>query len=218
MSDERSKQTDNVRKPGTPWFEPIALVLLSLATVATAWCSYQAAAWGGVSQRFSNLSAAESRKGAANRLHSQQMALLDVMLFSQYMNARSASNQPLAQFYADRFRDEAKAAFVAWIAKEPFDNSNAPAHPFVRELYQPRLMREADSAEAESQRLWATGGEAGRTSRSYVMITVMLASALFCGGTASKFDAPWVRRSVLALGLAAFVFGAERLLRLPVQM
>ena len=29
-------------------FEPVALVLLSLATVGTAWCSFQAAVWGGV--------------------------------------------------------------------------------------------------------------------------------------------------------------------------
>ena len=28
------------------FFEPVALVLLSLATVGTAWCSFQAAAWG----------------------------------------------------------------------------------------------------------------------------------------------------------------------------
>ena len=43
-------------------FEPVALVLLSLATVGMAWCSFQAAVWGGVSQRLMNMSAASSRK------------------------------------------------------------------------------------------------------------------------------------------------------------
>jgi len=212
--------THEGKKPGQkqPWFEPMAVVLLSLATVGTAWCSFQAAAWGGVSQRFSNQSAAESRVAAADRLHSQQYAIVDVLLFSQYMNAKAVSNETLARFYSERFRDEAKIAFEAWLAAEPFKNSNAPAHPFVQELYRPRLLTKAAAAEGESQRFWSEAGEAGRTSRSYVLLTVMLASALFCGGTASKFEGLWVRRAVLALGLAAFLFAAGRMLLLPVQL
>lgn len=100
---------------------------------------------------------------------------------------------------------------------QPFENTNAPAHPFVAELYQPRLLEKAVEAEAESGRLWIQGGEAGRTSRSYVLITVLLACALFCGGAASKFDTVWVRRSVLVVGLLAFDFAGGRLLVLPVQ-
>jgi hypothetical protein len=146
------------------------------------------------------------------------MALLDVLLFSQHLNARASSNEMLARFYADRFRGEAKQAFEAWMATQPFENSNAPAHPFVTNLYQPRLLAEARVAEAESQGLWQQAGEAGRISRSYVLITVLLATALFCAGTASRFEKPWVRRTTLALGLAAFVFAAARLLLLPMQV
>jgi len=199
-------------------FEPIALLLLSLATVGTAWCSFEAAVWGGVSQRTMNLSATAGRRAAAFQLQSSQLALLDVQLFSHYINAWATSNQPLAQFYVDRFRGESKRAFDAWLAMRPFENTNAPAHPFVTNLYQPRLLEEARQAETESQQLWQQAGDAGRNARSYVLITVLLASALFCGGTASKFDALWVRRSVLALGLAAFIFAVARLLLLPIQI
>lgn len=204
--------------PTLPFFEPVALLLLSLATVGTAWCSFQAAAWGGVSQRFTNLSAASSRSAAADQLKSQQMALLDVLLFSQYVNARASSNETLARFYSDRFRGEARKAFDDWMATRPFETANAPPHPFVTNFYRPRLLDEARLAEDESQRLWQQAGEAGRASRSYVLITVVLASALFCGGTAAKFEKPWIRRAVLALGLVAFVFAAGRLVLLPVQL
>ncbi|MCI0745509.1 MAG: hypothetical protein L0Y58_08900, partial [Verrucomicrobia subdivision 3 bacterium] len=159
-------------------------MLLSLATVGTAWCSFQAATWGGVSQRNTNLSAASGRRAAADQLQSYQMALLDVLLFSQHINARASSNETLSRFYADRFRGEAKTAFEAWMATQPFENANAPPHPFVTNLYKPRLLEDARLAEAESHQLWQRAGEAGRTSRSYVLITVLLASALFCGGTA----------------------------------
>lgn len=199
-------------------FEPAVLVLLSLATVATAWCSYQAATWAGISQRQMNLSAAASRRAVTAQLQSYQMSLLDVLLFSQHVNARASSNETLARFYADRFRGEAKAAFEAWMATHPFENTNAPSHPFVTNLYQPQLLREADRHEMESQSLWQQAGEAGRTGRNYVLVTVVLASSLFCSGTAAKFDKAWIRRAVLALGLGAFLFAAIRLLMLPVQL
>jgi len=163
------------------------------------------------------VSTAASRRAATYQLQTYQMALLDVMLFSQYINAHVSSNEPLARFYAERFRGEAKTAFERWMATRPFENTNAPPHPFVTNLYQPRLLEDARLAEAESQRRWDRAGEAGRTSRSYVLLTVLLASALFCGGTASRFDQAWVRRAVVLLGLAAFVFAVGRLWLLPVQ-
>ena len=177
-------------------FEPLALLLLSLATVGTAWCSFQATVWGGVSQRTMNLSATAGRRAAANELQSLQLTMVDVMLFSQYINARAGSNETLAQYYADRFRGEAKVAFEAWRATGPFTNPSAPMHPFVTNLYQPHLLVAAREATVESQKLWDQAGEAGRVARNYVLITVLLASALFCGGTAPKFAAIWVRRSV----------------------
>lgn len=199
-------------------FEPVALLLLSLATVGTAWCSFQAAVWGGSGQRFTNQSAAASRRAAAAQLQSYQVMSLDVMLFSQYINAYAASNETLARFYSDRFRDEAKSAFQAWMATRPFENKSAPPHPFMTNFYQPRLMMKAAMDEDEGQRLWSQAGEAGRVSRSYVLITVLLASALFCGGTASKFEGLWIRRGALAVGLAAFLFAVERLWLLPIQL
>jgi hypothetical protein len=164
-----------------------------------------------------NLSTASSRRAATQQLQSYQMALLDVLLFSQHINARASSNDALAGFYAERFRGEAKVAFEAWQATRPFENPNAPPHPFVTNLYQPRLLEEARLEENKSQQFWDKAGDAGRISRTYILITVMLASALFCGGTAAKFETTWIRRTVLAVGLAAFLFAAERLWLLPIQ-
>ncbi len=208
-------QTQNSRHP---IFEPVALVLLSLATVGTAWCSFQATVWGAASQRAMNLSNASSRRAAANELKSSQMAMLDVMLFTQYLNARAGSNETLANFYSSRFRSEAKAAFEAWMSTHPFENSNAPPHPFVADLYHPQLLDEARKAEAESQSQWQAASEAGRTGRSYVLITVMLASALFCAGTAPKFENLRIRRMVVAFGLGTFVIAAVRLVTLPFHL
>jgi hypothetical protein len=220
MSEDVKKQSDAEDKNRSkhPAFEAIALVLLSLATVGTAWCSYQAAVWSGMSQRIMNMSAAASRRSVTAQLQSYQFALLDVMLFSEYVNARASSNDVLATFYANRFRAEAKIAFDKWLAMHPFTNSNAPPHPFVTNLYQPRLLIESRNDAEESQRLWQRAGEAGRTGRNYVLVTVSLAAALFFAATASKFQTGWIHQAVLILGLFAFLFAAVRLLTLPVQL
>ena len=219
--DAKRADTDRTPAPAadkSARFEGVAMLLLSLATVGTAWSSFQAAVWGGTSQRMTNLSMAASRRAAASQLQSSQVTLLDVLLFSQHINARASSNETLARFYSDRFRGEAKTAFEAWMATQPFENKNAPPHPFVTNLYQPRLLAESREAEAESQRLWQEAGAAGRISRDYVLNTVSLATALFCGGTASKFQTLWVRRGVLLLGLVAFTFVVVRLCSLAFRL
>lgn len=199
-------------------YELLALTLLSLATVATAWCSFQAAAWSGLSQRTMSLSAAAGRRAAAMELQSYQLQLVDIGLFSHYINARASSNGTLAQFYSERFRGEAKSAFDAWMTTRPFENPEAPPHPFVTNLYQPRMRKDAGQAEAESARLWQESGAAGRISRSYVLLTVVLASALFCGGIAAKFETLWIRRTVLGLGVVAFLLTVARMASLPMQL
>jgi hypothetical protein len=165
-----------------------------------------------------NRSTASSRDAVSEQLQSYQVALLDVLLFSQYINARSVSNETLATFYADRFRGEAKEAFQSWMATQPFQNATAPPHPFVTNFYQPHRLELARLAQTESQRLWQEAGAAGRTSRGYVLVTVVLASALFCGGIAPRFESLSMRRSALAVGLLAFAFAAQRLVSLPVQL
>jgi hypothetical protein len=104
------------------------------------------------------------------------------------------------------------------MATRPFENADAPPHPFITNFYQPQLLKQAAAAEAESQSLGLQAGEAGRTSRSYILITVILACALFCGGTASKFESRAIRRAALGFGMAAFLFACERLWELPVQL
>lgn len=198
--------------------ESLGLLLLSLATVGTAWCSYQATTWGAAAQRVMNQSMAASRLAATDQLRSSQMALLDVMLFSQFVNAYTGSNAPLARFYSERFRGEARTAFEAWMATRPFEDPAAPPHPFVTNFYNPQLVKDAARTEEEAEALKQQAGEAGRISRAYVLITVLLASALFCGGTASKFDILPIRRSVLVLGLGAFAFAIVKLISLPVQL
>jgi hypothetical protein len=176
-----------------PFFEPVALVLLSLATVGTAWCSFQAASWSGVSQRVMNLSAAASRRAATKELQSRQMTLVDVLLFSQYINARASSNETAARFYAERLR-RLKTAFE-WMSTRPFENPRS-AKIVCHQLHHPRELKEAAWRKL-SQRLGNRRQcRAGRPARHY------RDAGLGCVCADGIEDGALIRKTVLALGLA----------------
>jgi hypothetical protein len=200
---------------GRRGFEALGVVLLSLATVGMAWCSYQASGWNTRSTKLSIQSSARGRDAATFRIKANQTFMLDVLVFSEYFQAHSVSNEPLVRFYARKFSPELKPAYEAWLRTEPFENANAPPNPFVTNLYQQPLLVRADAADEQSERLWNAAGEAARTDHQYTLISVLLAMALFFGGAAPRFETRRKRRLVLVLGLIALLTGTGMFLRLP---
>jgi hypothetical protein len=197
-------------------FDAIAVVLLSLATVGTAWCSYQATAWGSRSSKLSSRSVLRAHDATTSRLKANQLFLLDAFLLSQYVNAHNASNESLARIYEGQFRPELKEAFHAWLQTRPFENTNAPPNPFVTNLYRPLQVLEADRIDAESDRLWSQAEQADEVSRRYILTTVLLAAALFFGGTAPQMKTPRGRRAVLWLGLLVLFAAFTSFFNLPI--
>ena len=108
-----------------------------------------------------------------------QHRLLDLTLFSQWLNARVSDTTQLTKVYEGRFRSEFKPAFAAWLATDPFNNPNAPPGP----LYMPQYVNSEDEAAkklaAEAERLFAEGDAANQVSDNYVLNGVFLAVCLF---------------------------------------
>jgi hypothetical protein len=196
-------------------FEALAVILLSLATIGSAWCSYQASAWGTQASKLSMQSLSRGRDASAYRIKANQLFMLDVHVFGEYAKAHDAGNELLAQFYVRKFRPELKHAFESWLKTKPLENPAAPADPFDEDLYQPRLLAEAVSKEVESERLWDESNKAARTGHAYILVSVLLATALFFAGTAPQFETYKARRVVLGLGLVVLLTAATTFLRLP---
>jgi hypothetical protein len=115
--------------------EIIATVLLALSGVATAWAAYQARQWTG--QQALSTSHATAARITENRdaaLANRQVQI-DVATFTQWLNARATGHLALATFYRQRFRDEFKPAFAAWLGTKPLTNSSAPETPFAMPQY-----------------------------------------------------------------------------------
>lgn len=186
------------------WLEIISAILLSLATVASAWCAYQSARWSGV--QAIDFSQANSARTESVRMSNTalQLTSIDVAVFVQFAAAYSEDNMVLAEFLMERFRPEMKIAVEAWIATEPLKNPDAPLTPFAMPEYTSAAMEESNRLLDRAEQKFEEALQSNQRSDDYVLLTVMFASVLFFGGVSTKFEAFKVRASLVAFAVLTF--------------
>jgi signal transduction histidine kinase len=197
------------------WVEFFSAVVLSLATVLTAWSGYQAALWGG--EQAKAYSEASAARIMAAQQNSQAMlrGSIHVGLFTEYAAAISEENQRLADFLYTRFPAELKTATDAWRATDPLNNPNAPLSPFDMPEYQLPQQVEAQRLEEQAAQKSAEADQANQQSDQYVLLTVIFAMVLFFGGISGKFQWRVIDLAMLGLGVIVLLGGLWFLLRSP---
>jgi hypothetical protein len=198
------------------WLEPASAILMALATLSTAWCSYQSSKWSGQSSEFATSAVRLEQKAALLHLEDNQITSIQAKMFMDFINATLAGNEKLAQFYSDRFPPELRTAYERWIEQKPFENAKADPHPFARGLYTPRFAQEAQQATADAGRGEAEAKRTGNFAAQYLSNTVLFAMVLFFAGTSIRFNQRYVRLWSFFFGVAVFLFAASRMLMLPV--
>src|SRR5215472_11783124 len=197
------------------WVEPVAALLMALATLSTAWCSYQSAAFTRRSNRLMNeFNTLERRAGLLTIQGTEQMTIHAAM-FMQLLAAQQAGNEKLVSFYVERFPPDVRKAYDAWLAQKPFENPNADSHPFVPKLYEPRGTREAADATAKAATSQQEAGAAGSISGQYLANTVLFAAVLFFASASGKFEQQRVRTVAFLFAVAVFIFAVTRTAMLP---
>ena len=187
------------------WPELVATVLLALATVATAWASYQARQWTGEqAQSYSRANAARVESARATGT-ANQLSGIDVATFIQWVDATAHKDAALAAFYRARFRPEFKPAFDAWLATQPLTNANAPPSPFAMPEYRLAATAKADALEQKAGANATVAAVANERANDYVGAVVLFASALFFAGISTKLQSQGARLSILGLGCLLFV-------------
>jgi hypothetical protein len=198
--------------------ELLATILLAVAAVATAWSSYQSARWSGVQANdYSTANAAriESTRAATEAGQEEQV---DVLTFTQWVDAYAKNETRLADFYYARFRPEFRPAVEAWVATKPLRTPGAPPSPFAMPRY--RLAARADAATrlARAEATAAEAREANQRSDNYVLAVVLFAAALFFAGISTKLTSGHQRLAVLGLGYVLFLGTAIWLATFPVTV
>jgi hypothetical protein len=197
------------------WVEPVAALLMALATLSTAWCSYESAAWTRQSNRLMNEFNTLERRAGLLSLQGMQQATIHTAMFMELLAAQQAGNEKLANFYAQRFPPDLRKAYDAWLAQKPFENPSADPHPFVPNLYEPRGTREAADATANAASRQEEARNAGSVSGQYLANTVLFATVLFFASASGKFEQRRVRMVSFAFATAVFLFAVVRTATLP---
>jgi hypothetical protein len=199
------------------WVEFFGALVMSVATVATAWCAYQSSLWGGDESRL-YFEAATSQLAAGQAENQARLrANVHVSLFSQYINALAQDNDDLTAFYYQRFPPELKTATDAWLATNPFEDPTAPQTPFEMAEYRLAEQEAASRAGQESKAKFEAALEADEDADNYVLLTVIFATVLFFSGISGKFQWQVIDAGVLAMGVIVLSVGLLFLIQMPVQ-
>ncbi len=200
---------------GTRSLEIVAVILLAVATVGSAWAAYQASRWNGEAAR-ANLESAQERI-EASRLFAlaTQIIAYDADTISSYAQAVATEQPELARFYRETLaREELLPLIDEWEAE--IEAGRTPVGLLDDEEYLGARLAGYDAAVERSEAASTVATEAGNTANSYVLATVMLAVALFFAGVTNTFRMRLLRLVLLGASGLSLAFATSRIAELGV--
>jgi hypothetical protein len=203
---------------GRNWQELLVTVLLVVAALATSWSSYQATRWNGeqaaAAGRTNAIRIDAARADGLARTQTQ----VDVATFIAWADADLRGETKVADFYVDRFRDEFRPAYDAWIAEEPLTNADAPTTPFVMEEYQVAAKKQAEELDAAAEASAAEVRLDIQRSSNYVLTVVLYAIVLFFAGMSTRLSNRRLRWATTIAGTVVLVGALAWVATFPVSL
>ena len=177
--------------------EIINTVVISVATLAIAWCTYQGSLWNGIQTVNLIESSVADLQALEKTTNLEQQQEIDATAVMNFANAVVDDKPERINFYLHHGRPEMSRIFEAWLKTDPLKNPNAPSHPMAMEEYQ-TLLSKTRSEEAQlknrSAVLKATGLEANLHSDNYTLFTVVFSLVLFLNGISAKVSSARIMR------------------------
>ncbi|WP_461473910.1 hypothetical protein [Microbacterium sp. HJ5] len=192
--------------------ELVAVILLSLVAVLTAWCGFESAQWGGDSSvAFAEASASRIEQ-ADHENEARAAREIDIALYMQWVIADANGEDELADYISDRFSAELAPAFEAWRADGMQEKS-----PFRLAEYVPPGAAEAEAEGARAEELQARAIEYNDKGDNYSLMTVLFALVLFLAAIAQRGISLIASRIVLWLAGGIALVGLIVLLTFPIR-
>ncbi|MET8518723.1 hypothetical protein [Nocardioides sp. NPDC004968] len=199
----------------TDWRELIAILLLSVTAILTAWTGFQASKWSGAmsisfSQASTNRIEAARLESTANRKLSVQVAL-----FTQWLEAYQSGDTELTEFLQARFPEPLATVFPAWLDTRPLKDPDAPATPFDMEDYVIPESVQASEADKTADRKFRQALRNNQRGDNYTVLTIGFASVLFFAALSERMRRRNAQWALLCLGGVGFVILAVILMTFP---
>jgi len=199
----------------TELVEIVEVIVLALVAIATAWSGYQAAKWDGEQSVLYGTASTDRFEANADSTAGGQELVLDVSVFTAWLQATAAHNSQLAALYERRFTPDYRVAFQAWLKTDPLTNPNAPAGPAYMPQYRNPDLVAAAQLNNRAAAAFAGGNTARDNSEDYVRDTVLFAAVLFLVAIAQRFKLRNVRVATTTVALVLLIYTAVSVADLP---
>jgi hypothetical protein len=193
----------------------IAVFLLGVATIGTAWCGYQASRWnqdqGEIAREGSDLRIEGNRQfGLAT-----QAIVYDANLVGQYAQAVADGDTQLQEFFRSTlFRPEFVPVIERW--QQAVQAGETPPRLLEDREYLDSQLADYQSTQAQAEAKDVEAKDAGENGDDYVLVTVLLAAALFFAGVTTSFKMQMARLVLLMFATVLIAYCLSRIATLPV--
>ncbi|NQX33664.1 hypothetical protein [Herbiconiux sp. VKM Ac-2851] len=191
----------------------VAVFVLSVTAVLTAWCGFEASKWGGeMSIAFSEASSSRIQAGNYEG-ESRDARQFDLTIYSEWIKADLSGDTQLADYIQTRFLPDFAVAFDAWDADGRQENS-----PLARPEYVPDGTVEADEWNTRADAKFAEALVNNQRGDDYSLLTVLFALVLFLTAMSQRATASWANWTLLGLALAAALVGIGVGITFPIKI
>jgi hypothetical protein len=194
--------------------EIIAVLLLGVATVGSAFSGYEATKWNGEEARLVRQASAEHVESARLFNLATQIIAYDTNIVAQYAQATADKNEGLKKFYRQTL---VRPAFLPILDKWEAQIAAGvlPTNLLQDQDYLDAQFADYRRVDASAVASTAAGEVAGHNSDAFVLTAIILAVALFFAGVTSSFRYAPVRYLLLAAAAVTLAASAARLADLP---
>lgn len=164
-------------------------LILSIATLAITWCSYQSNLWNGI--QIFNLAQSNkfSRNAQQQALQAGQRRQMDEAIIINFFDDAFYKKEDKIKYILRGVRPELSKIMSDWRELLPFDNPSAPFHPMAMPGYKKLVEKDiAESGEllAKADTAFEKATRANTISDRYSLLTVIFSMVMFLAAIGAK--------------------------------
>ena len=163
--------------------------ILAIATMGVAWCSYQAALWGGIQTFRLAESNKYGRLAQQKAIQAGQNTAMEAAVTISFMNAVVDNDQKKVDFVIRGVRPELGSVLQQWVQLRKLNPDSAPAHPMITPAYDDLVKKRMGESEKMSEMAgdkYKHAEAANYNSDRYAFLGVLFSMVLFLGAVTTK--------------------------------
>jgi hypothetical protein len=190
-------------------------IMLAIATLAVAWCSYQAALWNGIQTFRLSESNKYSRLTQQILIQSGQNKAMEEAVMINFVDAVLNKDQKRIDYIIKGVRPELANILSRWLQSNPLETHSGPRQPMAMPEYEELMgkrMEESGKMSLKAAEAFKAAQGANMSGDRYSLLTVLFSMVMFLGAITTKLVRTNVRlvltiiSAIICIGVLIVVF------------